>query len=188
MRRVSPEEFRDAFTAVVQHTATELHDQWMQHNDPAFTSFVRERLIPPIAARLELLAHCKGDYLGFDAVLYAEKDTSHFKANETWVKALAVAIEHENQGGNGTYREMIKLQLLNTPLKVLIAYAREREIAKLLKGYTEIIEAADTFKDFTSLRRQLVIFGDVDANGRRWTFHAYERSGFAVLPELLLPS
>jgi hypothetical protein len=38
MRRVTPPEFRDAFANVVQAKATQLHDQWMQRNDRAYTA------------------------------------------------------------------------------------------------------------------------------------------------------
>jgi hypothetical protein len=187
MRRVTPTEFRDAFVNVVQVKAMQLYDQWMQHNDTDYTAFIRREILPAIAEQLRLLVWCRGDYFHLDAVLYEEKDSEHFRPNETWVKAVAVAIEHENASGPGTYREMNKLQLFNAPLKVLIAYTRDDKQAEaLLKQYGKIIRDADTFDDIATLRRQLVIFGDLPRQGRRWTFHAYEPTDFAALAEVHL--
>jgi hypothetical protein len=79
MRRVTPSEFRDAFVSVVQAKATQLHDQWMQRNDTAYTAFIRTEILWAIAEQLRLLAWCRGDYFHLDAVLYEEKDSEHFQ-------------------------------------------------------------------------------------------------------------
>lgn len=73
---------------------------------------------------------------------------------------------------------MNKLQLLNAPLKVLIAYPGNREYASMLLGqYAEIIADADPFEDIDTLRRQLVIFGFKE-DILRWDAYAYAGRSF----------
>jgi hypothetical protein len=185
VKRITPIEFRDAFANVVCERATELHDQW--RNNAAYTAFVRANVLQPIAARLGLRAWCLRDYFHLDAVFYEERDEEHFAPHETWAKAISVAIEHENVSGPGTYREMNKLQLFNAPLKVLITYTSDDQQALVLLGeYSKIIRDADTFGDTATQRRQLVVFGDLPSEGRRWTFHAYGPDGFSTLAEFQL--
>jgi hypothetical protein len=184
MRRITPVEFRDVFAGAVSEKLTELHDHWMQHNDKAYTAFIRGTILERIAQRLELTPFCHGDYL--DAVFFEQADTQHF-ASGTYAKALSVIIEHENAGGKTTYVEMNKLQHYNAPLKVFIGYVYDdQEAARLLEEYEKIIRGADIFGDIATLRRQLVIFGDDQKEGRRWTFYCYEPSGFVPLAELQL--
>jgi hypothetical protein len=184
MRRVTPQEFRDAFTAVASEKVTALHHQWVQHNDSAYTTFIRSAILPPIAERLKLIPWCNGDYNHLDAIFYEQPDTEHFTSG-TYAKALNVVIEHENARGKTTYIEINKLQHYNTPLKVFIGYVSgDEEAAGLLEDYAKIIQDADIFGDIATLRRQLVIFGDNPSEGHRWTFYCYEDAGFAPADEL----
>lgn len=186
MKRITPIEFRDAFSHVVRERGAALHNQWMRHDNPAYTAFMRAEILPPIAERLSLRPWCKGDYNGLDAIFFEQRDTEHFTSG-TYIKALNVIIEHENNRGRTTFTEMNKLQHYNTPLKVFIGYASDdQDAAGWLQGYREIIRDADIFDDIAELRRQLVIFGDLPSKGRRWTFHAYEASGFLPLAALQL--
>lgn len=184
MRRVTPTAFREAFASVIRNKSAALRDQWLRHDNRAYTAFIRAEILPPIAERLGLKHWCQGDYNQMDAVFFEDTDTEHF-ASGTYAKALSVVIEHENVQGRTTFVEMNKLQHYNTPLKVFIGYAfDDRDAATCLKGYAEIIRDSDIFGDIATHRRQLVIFGEVPSEGYRWSFYSYEPAGFAALPEL----
>jgi hypothetical protein len=98
----------------------------------------------------------------------------------TYAKWISVALEHENSGAH-SYETMNKLQLFNTPLKVLITYAAEGTDAdSLLRKYERIMAAADVFNDFANLRQQLVILGTPKTVGE-WRFYQYECDGFVLM-------
>ena len=123
-----------------------------------FTNYIRGTIFPRIAQKLGLQSF-HTDYYTLDAIFYEGKDVEHFSENTTYAKYISVAIEHENIAST-THIEMNKLQLFNTPLKVLIAYAAAgAETDKLLDRYLKIMRAADVFDDVATLRRQLVVFG-----------------------------
>ena len=120
----------------------------------------------------------KYGYYSVDSVFYENLDTRNFAAGMTYVKAISVAIEHENKAALSC-EEMHKLQLLNVPLKVLITYpSGTAQGDKLLAQYADIITGADWFGDIATHRRQLVIFGEAM---NRWRFYAYGHRGFARL-------
>jgi hypothetical protein len=120
----------------------------------------------------------KYGYYSVDSVFYEEPDTRNFPAGMAYVKAISVAIEHENNPALSC-EEMHKLQLLNVPLKVPITYPSDSAWGdRLLAQYEEIITGADWFGDIATLRRQLVIFGEAR---NRWRFYAYGDGGFARL-------
>ena len=79
---------------------------------------------------------------------------------------------------------MNKLQLFNAPLKVLITYTQtELERKTYLDRYAKIIKWADIFNDFSTHRKQIVIFGsrDEDYKAVVWHCYVYDKSGFEVL-------
>jgi len=64
-------------------------------------------------------------------------------------------------------------------LKVLITYAQDSTVRNFhLTRYAKIVQGADLFGDFATLRRQLVIFGSIANDVITWHFYAYESSGF----------
>jgi hypothetical protein len=142
-----------------------LRDQWLRHDNLAYTAFIRAEILPPTAERLGLKHWCQGDYNQMDAVYFEGADREHF-ASGSYAKALSVVIEHENVPGRRTFVEMNKLQHYNTPLKVFIGYAVDgRDAAISLRGYAEIIRDSDIFGDIATHRRQLVIFGELPSEG-----------------------
>jgi hypothetical protein len=181
MKKVSPHEFRDAFLAALRGLNEEFKASWLGRSAD-YTAFFRGKVLPNVANRLGLKAHCS-DYYTLDAVFYSESDAKYFPPSSTYARCLAVAIEHENAAAT-SYIEMNKLQLFNAPLKVLITYARSgRETEKLLAMYDEIISWADCFGDIASLRRQLVILGEPGAV-TSWRFFAYDQGGLAPLEDV----
>jgi hypothetical protein len=178
MINVTPCQFQDAFSKVLEQLRDELATHWTATAD--YTRFMRGQFLPRVAKELGLEAHC-ADYYTLDAVFYAEKDTKYFSPHKTYAKYLVVAIEHEDKAQTSCV-EMNKLQLINASLKVLITYAKPgSEVDGLLLRYSEIVRGADCFGDTASLRRQLVIFGE-PGGPTNWHFFAYEREGFVRLP------
>ena len=118
------------------------------------------------------------DYYGLDCIFYSERDVMHFPANQyIYVKFITVAIELENDI-HSTAIEMNKLQLFNSPLKVLATYPKASEKQAYLDRYSTIMQEADILQDFSTHRKQLVIFGTTNKVTASWTFHVYEDGKF----------
>ena len=73
---------------------------------------------------------------------------------------------------------MNKLQLINSPLKVLITYASTEWHQGYLKEYAEMIKAADVFMDISTQRKQLVVFGHEEEKRISWFFYQYGNGKF----------
>jgi len=152
-------------------------DLWENPGD--YTSLMCHEMLPAIAKDLSL--QCFWEYYGkVDAIFYEEKDTENFPRDSVYARYLSVALEHENIIG-GTHVEMNKLQLFNTPLKVLITYAMPADHQCFLQRYSRIVQTADIFNDFASLRKQLVIIGSISSDRVLWNSYVYGCSGFTAL-------
>ena len=170
---VLPVDFYRAFLQVASKAVPSLMEVWSKYRD--FTKLMRSDIFPKIADLLGLCCY-SSDYYTLDGIFYAETGTKHFRSGTTYAKSIAVALEHENDPV-GTATEMNKLQLINTPLKVLITYPwRDEHAQKLLESYAGIVTAADIFRDIATLRRQLVIFGFPGESPRWQAFTYVERS------------
>ena len=182
-RKISPESFGEAFATTTREHADRITEYWTSALKN-YTAVVLDFVLPSIAKALDVQQYCntsmrnKYGYYSVDSVVYEEPDTRNFPAGMIYVKAISVAIEHENNPALSC-EEMHKLQLLNVPLKVLITYPSDSARGdRLLAQYEEIITGADWFGDIATLRRQLVIFGEAR---NRWRFYAYGDGGFARL-------
>lgn len=175
---ISPEQFWTAFQSVARDFDTRLVAAWS--DTAAYTTLIRSGLFPALARELKLTCHAR-DYWSIDAILYREKHGPPFHERETYAKCIDVAIEHESVAER-SHEEINKLQIINAPLKVLITYpgaCANRQ--RYLDRYLPIIQAADTFGDISTLRRQLVIFGCKE-NGRIcWSAYVYAAPGFLPL-------
>lgn len=176
MRRVTPEQFADAFLYALSHHANELNAHWdlskpAGYRVASYTQLIRENLLPTTAGQLGLHHFCS-DYYTLDAIFYSERDTENFGTVSTYAKFIEVAIEHELNAWDA-HRELNKLQLFNSPLKVLITYAtRENDRQDLLRKFEKLLAEADCFGDVSTLRRQLVIFGSED-DITNWACYRY---------------
>jgi len=176
MTHITPQQFAAAFLQAASAAETEIIARW---DGPLrdYTSLMFTTVFPAIAPHLGVECY-SGDYFLLDCIYYAERDIEHFSPNSYYAKYLSVSLEHENNIA-GTAVEMNKLQLFNTPLKVLITYAHlPSERALFLERYAKIVRAADVFGDFATFRRQLVIFGSSREAAIDWHFFVYEESGF----------
>ena len=175
MKLTTPEDFKEAFVSVVRPIDKQLRDLW--DTAPKYTEKMIA-IMPEIAKAAGLEAY-NGEYYYLDTIFYERKDTKYFPANTTYVEYIAVAVEHENQA-SGTAVEINKLQLFNTPLKVLITYPGN-DAKGLLERYSDIMRRADVFGDFSRFRRQLVVFGTYDDLGIVWTFFKFNGDNFTEM-------
>ncbi len=178
MTKVTPRDFRNAFVSVMKSEADGFRTA-VGFERKSYNYYMRSNIFPKVARRLGLLSWNK-EYYTLDGMFYEERGTDNFGHNATYAKWISVALEHENVGSK-TREAFNKLQLFNTPLKVLITYAAEgAETDSLLRQYETIMSASDVFNDFSSLRQQLVILG-TPKTVRNWRFYAYESDGFVLM-------
>lgn len=172
---ICPAQFFDTFIRVAEEEYRSILEKW--DSWCAYTNLVREAVFEKTANYLDLLYYGH-DYWTLDGIMYREKDIQNFQPCTTYAHSICVAIEHENSAGSSMI-EMNKLQLFNTPLKVLITYPNETHTERsLLDRYATAIERADIFGDFSTHRRQLVIFGSKKDDALNWSGHVYAGGGF----------
>jgi hypothetical protein len=175
MTRITPLQFKDAFLIAADSVDTQIVSFWDKRRD--YTALMLDIVLPKIAAELGISVY-NANYYYLDSIFYDERDSDHFGPTTTYAKYINIALEHEHDV-TGTAVEMNKLQLFNAPLKVLITYAQTDQLRSFyLDRYVKIINEADIFTDFSTLRRTLVIFGSLLENVVTWHFYAYESSGF----------
>lgn len=89
-----------------------------------FTPLVKSSgdcVIRRVAKKLDLECY-PHDYYSIDAVLYERDDlVPGIPENSTWLRALSVAFEHENDSRH-IYTEVSHLLITNTDLRVLVTY------------------------------------------------------------------
>jgi hypothetical protein len=179
MRIITPNIFRDSFDKIIKKPTIESNILSNWNNSKVYTDLMRNVILPNIASDIDLLYYTHKDYYWLDAIFYEYKDSEHFDKDLTYAKFISIAIEHEHVHG-GTQVEINKLQLFNTPLKVLITYLGSNSTeGKLLDKYNNIISDADIFKDFSTHRKQLVIFGRKNKLGNSvdWKYYLYTGNG-----------
>lgn len=181
MKTITPRDFRNAFVAVMKAEDSNFRAA-VGFEAKSFTYFMRSNIFPKIARQLGLLAWTK-DYYALDGMFYEERGRDVSGKFTTYAKWISVALEHATRPSR-THEEINKLQMFNTPLKVLITYVTEGADAESLLGkYEAVIREADVFNDIATLRKQLVVLGSPHAV-REWRFYVYESDGFV----LMLPS
>ena len=181
MKIVSPQQFKTAFQDVASLLEPDILRCWTSGSQ--FTALFRRTILAQVAEELGLEVYSEKDYYWLDAIFYEEKDTVHFGPDKTYAKYISVALEHENIPTD-TAIEMNKLQLFNTPLKVLITYGNGNNAEMFLEKYARIVADADVFSDFTTKRRQLVIFGPAGSRPPaqlNWSFYVYANGSFVSL-------
>ena len=180
MIRVTPLQFKDSFLKVVSTKPMDSQLVALWSLETPYTKLILEEVLPNIATELGI-STWDSDYYFLDSIFYAELDEHHFGPDANYAKCVNIAMEHEHII-DGTEVEMNKLQLFNTPLKVLITYAAdETQRVHYLNRYAKILQGADIFGDFATLRRQLVVFGSRSGQVVTWHFYAYEPTGFKAI-------
>jgi len=178
MIRITPQQFNAAFIAAASVAKDEVFGLF--DDKKPYTRLMFDRVLPDVAVRLGISIY-NDCYYYLDSIFYTGLDHEHFAPTSYYAKHVSIALEHEHDV-HGTAVEMNKLQLFNTPLKVLITYAQTvNERQRYLDRYHRIVREADVFGDFATLRRQLVIFGTSNESTVNWHSFVYESSGFTPL-------
>jgi hypothetical protein len=178
-RLITPDEFFSAWLRAVSQIDG---GACRSMGRPALTALMKP-LIEDTGRLLEFKT--RTEYHDLDVVFFEDEDGKHF-AHRKPPKYLSAAIEHENRL-EMTAEEMNKLQRTDTPLRVLIAYARdswskaEAYISNYLRTYEEIIRDGDWANDTATRCRQLVIFGNAYEQPFGWRGYVYEVGGFRLL-------
>jgi hypothetical protein len=164
---VTPEAFRDAYQRVMLRRSGELFSPWNDRR--RFTSLMLRSSQPPaicqeVASELNL-SYCP-EYWSLDAIFFHSKDEEHFPPQRIYAEGIDVALEHEIDRLSAI-GELYKLMMINTPLKVLIAYPAENRAQQLLHLYADVVKRTDIFDDCSVLRRLLVVLG--------WIYHTETR-------------
>jgi hypothetical protein len=120
MTRIPPLQFKDAFLAAISSVDPQIVALWDARRD--YTALILDIIFPKVVIELGISVY-NANYYYLDSVFYAERDTDHFGTTATYAKCICIAKEHEH-AIVGTAVEMNKLQLFNTPLKVLINMPR----------------------------------------------------------------
>ena len=121
------------------------------------------------------------EYWSLDAVFYKKKD-ERFEPPYLCAEYLPVVIEHENSI-DGSYLEINKLSIFNSPLKVLITYPEGQDKNAYLNTYAEMLKKADIFDDFSTRRKHLVVFGTKEDKRTLWDFYVYKNGNFSLIPD-----
>jgi len=169
IRIVTPEQFVDAFDAVVRRREKELRKLWWEPRKYTMNFLAPQvGVLPQVASDLGL--KYRREIGRVDAMFYQPVNG---------VRAVSIAVEHE-QSAEGARREAWTLSLLNVPLKVLVTYPEPGDEDEVLDSYATVLEATDIFHDFDTLKRQVVVFGFGD-RGIEWHYYVNSRSGFVPL-------
>lgn len=178
---ISPDRFFSVWCKTAATREADLMGCW-SGNNTGYTKIMRE-FLPAIAQELALELYNK-DYYTLDAIFHRGKDEDNFRIfpdTYMYAKYIEIAFEHENSL-RGSQVEMNKLQLFNTPLKVLVTYGNKPEQIEYLNTYASIIKSADIFHDISTLRKQLVIFGSCpEKTVIEWSGYVFVNGGFKEL-------
>ena len=178
---ISPKLFKEKFVSVIGNYKTEIANLWYKAPDYTLLMLGENNksggVLPEVAEELNLKYF--REYWTLDAIFYESKDIEHFPQNSVVASYLSIILEHENVIAT-TYDETNKLSNFNVPLKVLIAYPhKESDIKEYLFNYAQILQNADTFSDFSTLRKHLVIFGELKDAEPSWRFYVYKNAKFS---------
>jgi hypothetical protein len=120
---ITASKFFNAWVATVHEMRPVLVENW--RNATKFTSLVKSSddcVIKRVAVRVGLECF-PSDYYSVDSVLYQKCDlVPEIPEVPTWLRALSVAFEHENDIRSGIYKEVSHLLILNADLRVLVTY------------------------------------------------------------------
>jgi hypothetical protein len=164
---ITPDEFASVFSTVVGRR-TEIVDLW-QTSRP-FTDLMLSAdkgVLQHVARELEL--EYRPNFMTVDAVMYHPLSAPR-RADYGYIQPT-VLIEHENGIGR-IFQEAQRLAVMTAPLKVLISYpATEAKHDMALKRYTDALQSIGL-----PYGNHLIIFGDRDGNGRKWSYYASRES------------
>ena len=176
---VNPDQFFRQFVLLANNNASQIAATWS--NASLYSKLWLDHktgLVFSLAQSFGL--NCSIEYWTIDAVMFKELDSEHLSNRGRYAKSLAIAVEHENNS-KSSHEEINKLSIIDAPLRVLITYAEPADQKTLLEQYAKQLQAADTFNDFATKRKILVIFGHLDGPTAKWAGLVYDGGEFTSL-------
>jgi hypothetical protein len=162
MKTPQAHEFLRAWRDVAALRENELLANW--YNRTPFTAIVKDErgcMVEKVSETIRL--SCYSEYYHTDTIFY-DKETDlvpEIPANQTWVRAIKVAFEHEHSYNNKLYEEISHLLILDSLLSVCVTYPPEGDFRDLphLQYFHSIIRGSPRANELDGHENFLLIFG-----------------------------
>ena len=120
------------------------------------------------------------DYYCIDAVFYEPADVvPGTPAGSTWLRALSIAFEHENNVRSGLYQEASHLLIMDADLRVLVTYPLGDGIEDLeLESVRSLIDGSRHAQRISDEESFLLILGSEPFD---WEGFVYKTNGWLRL-------
>ena len=160
---ITAEQFFKTWCKVAAICENDLVKEW--HNRKTFTSLILHNdnaLLKEIGDELDFKCYAYGrqGYYWIDGVLYKSEDLfPDCPKEQTWLRKIRVALEHENDFNSNLLTEVGRLLLVNCELRVIVTYPNKDKDWDKLKNIHNFIKTTDG-SDFLSENDSfLIVFG-----------------------------
>jgi hypothetical protein len=165
MTNPQAQDFLRAWREVVDPRQDELVANW--HKRKIFTAIVKDEkdcIVDKVAEKLGL--RCYPEYYHTDTIFYdkAADLVPGIPENQTWVRGIKVAFEHEHSYDYRLYEEISHLLILHSQLSVVVTYPPPANFRDLehLNYFHELIRDSPRGKELSENENFLLIFGYCD--------------------------
>lgn len=165
MKSPTAHKFLCAWREVASFRQDELVANWYKRK--RFTAIVKEEedcIVEKMADKIGLT--CYAEYYHTDAIFY-DKGTDlvpGIPGNQTWVRGIKAAFEHEHSYDNKIYEEISHLLILASLLSVVVTYPPKGDFRDLphLPCFHSIIKGSPRADELDAKESFLLIFGYLD--------------------------
>ena len=160
-KKISSKEFFIAWRKVVELNKDDLCKRWQRAR--LFTELIfsgEHSILRQVAKEINLEVYPK-DYYSIDALFYKKDDlVPSIIADDTFLRDVRVAFEHENFFKSGLYKEVSHLLITNCDLRVLVSYPNcDKDESYELEVLREVIEGNRMSEQISDDESFLLIFG-----------------------------
>lgn len=161
--RITANQFFQVWKQVGLARKSDLLNKWS--NSKQYTSLIlydEDAVLKDIARKLGLLCYSYGQhgYYWIDGVLYKPEDLfPDCPKDQTWLRRIRVAFEHENDFYSWLNSEVGRLLLVNSELRVLVTYPNEKIDWNALDDIHNFIATTDDSDMISNSESFLIIFG-----------------------------
>lgn len=184
--KITAKLFYETWCEIADRHQKELADLWDRSGD--YTKLIlshEDGLIKKVASEfgLESYSYGRSGYYWMDAVIFSHNDKIPGPPKEeTWLRNIKIAVEHENNFQSGLFKEVGHLLITNCSLRVLITYPRKEADWKELDNLHTIISGSDDAETVAQTSAFLIIFGWKAKNNRvLWEGYTFARNGWLAL-------
>ena len=180
--------FFEAWLAATSERSEELARRWASQR--AFTSCMLKEpnsVVDAVAAKLGW--KCYDEYYSIDAIMFAPEDRiPEAPANQTWVRRIRVALEHENNFESGLFRELSHLLITDCDLRVLVSYTNDPErVKRECAVLHRIVSGSDRARAISDAGSLLFIIGSGYLENAPVVWQAFVYSTEGWIPPLRQP-